>query len=114
MNDLILRFEDTDIEIKDFNGERWIIIKEFAHALGLADHRSLLQMIDRNPLEFQGKHSVITVMTEAGPRQTRIINYHGVIRAAMLLCSAGQTKKDRIEPELPWKGSDIFRESRLS
>jgi hypothetical protein len=89
-------------------------VRTLADGLGYSHPDQLTRLIRRNKTEFEGKLFTVKLTGNSPGAPELIINYHGVIRAAMLLCSAGQTKKDRIEPELPWKGSDIFRESRLS
>ena len=86
MNDLktLVTFEDTDIEIIDQNGERWVTVRDLGKALGYTDTIDLRKIIDRHPEEFKGKTGVVKLSTIKGLRDHRVINYHGVIRAAML------------------------------
>lgn len=84
MNDLIaLDFQGTTFSIVDHNGERWVTVKELAEALGYSEYRQLHKLIKRNEQEFTNKIAVVNLTTVENQTLT-IINYHGVIRAAML------------------------------
>ena len=79
------RFHDVDFDIIDHNGQKWVTVKALAEALGYEDHRALIKLIDRNPQEFRNKTFVVKLTTNSpGRPDTTIINYNGVIRAAML------------------------------
>lgn len=104
MSDLIARFEDVDMEIIDHEGQRWVTVKALADALGYEDHRSLVNLINRKSEEFEGKTFVIKLMTNSpGRPDTTIINYHGVIRVAML-SDAPRAKQFR-----DWAEEVLFR-----
>ena len=79
----IAKFEDAEIRIDSFDGHKWVVVRDLAKALGYVDHRPLFTLLDRNPDEFKGKQRVIKLMTTSGWKDTRVINYHGVIRVAM-------------------------------
>ena len=85
MTDIIqlIRFEDAEIRIHDFKGDRWVTVKEVAAALGYEDERNLRQLIDRNPEEFKGKQGGFKMNSPGGVQEMRVLNYRGVIRAAM-------------------------------
>lgn len=84
MTELItLNFQDTTFSIVDHNGERWVTVKQLAAALGYSDYRQLHKLIKRNDQEFSNKIAVVNLTTVENQSVT-IINYHGVIRAAML------------------------------
>jgi hypothetical protein len=57
--------------------------KQLAFGLCLASYRSLYQMSDRNPPEFEGKVGVIAVNSPQGKQLVRVISYHGVSRVTM-------------------------------
>lgn len=60
-------------------------MKQLAFGLGYSDHRKLINLINRNRGEFEGKTLVLKLSTsELRSPGDLIINYHGVIRAAML------------------------------
>jgi prophage antirepressor-like protein len=88
----VLRFHNTEIEIVDKDGEKWVTVKAVAEGLGYSEQRALVNLINRNPQEFQGKSCVIKLMTHenhrsgarAVQRDVVVLSYHGVIRAAML------------------------------
>jgi prophage antirepressor-like protein len=61
-----------------------VTMKQLAQGMGYSNNKALTDMINRNQSEFDGKVSVIKLMTIKGERDSMVINYHGVIRAAML------------------------------
>ena len=85
----VVTFEDTEIEIKDHEGGKWAIMSHISSALGYLNTRNFYTLIDRNSQEFEGKQGVLNLRTPGGMQETRIISYHGIIRAAML----AKTKK---------------------
>ena len=60
-------------------------VKQLAEALGYADRKKLSTLIRRNQLEFQHKIVDLKLRSTDGKQYNQqVINYHGVIRAAML------------------------------
>ena len=85
MNELqSISFYDTHFEIIDHDGNRWVTVKQLAEALGYSDHKKLSTLIRRNASEFQNKIEYLNLRYSSGGKPDQIINYHGVIRAAML------------------------------
>jgi prophage antirepressor-like protein len=79
----IVWFENTQFTPIDVNGKKWVTTKRLAEALGYSNSSSLSHMIQNNLKEFRGK--TLLLKLGGGPgRPTMLINYHGVIRAAML------------------------------
>ena len=78
-----IRFYEVEIEIDEFNGQRWATMSSVARALGYADPHQLSRLVDRNADEFTGKQGVVNLATPGGVQNVRMLNYNGVIRAAM-------------------------------
>jgi prophage antirepressor-like protein len=74
---------NVDFEIIDHNGERWVTVKELATALGYQRLDELRRLLNRDKPEFANKISNVK-LTSLALQENLIINYHGVIRAAML------------------------------
>jgi prophage antirepressor-like protein len=74
---------DTDLEIIDHNGEKWVTVKQLAEALGYTDPSALSKLIRRKQKEFANKIRSVK-LTELESQAILIINYHGVLRASML------------------------------
>ena len=84
MTDLI-RFEDVEFTIHDHDGGRWVTVKQLAQGLGYSDYKTLARLIRRNQAEFDGKTVGVKLTSTDGKQyEQTCLNYHGVIRAAML------------------------------
>jgi len=79
----VLRFHDAEIEIVDNSGEKWVPVKALAKALGYSHVQQLHNLVKRNFGEFLNKTSLVK-LTKEQLQPVMIINYQGVIRAAML------------------------------
>jgi prophage antirepressor-like protein len=87
MSDIVTKgpsFHSTRFDIVDANGERWVTVKQLAEALGYGRPDELRRLINRRTQEFSGKVSHVNLTSIKGERSQQIINYHGMIRAAML------------------------------
>ena len=85
MNDLII-FGGYDVRVLckdgtnwDGQSEAWFLPTEVAAAIGYSEPRiAASKIINRNPAKFAGFSSVTNMVTEAGTRETTIINENGL------------------------------------
>lgn len=74
-------FNGVKFDLHEKDGQKWITVKQVAQALGYSDSKKLLMLIDRNADEFGGNVSVLNLRTIKGLRNTRVLNYDGLITA---------------------------------
>ena len=76
---------DSDIEIHDKDGERWVTVKQLGEAIGYSSHRPLVNLVNRNPQDFQGHSCIIKMMTREESREVQremmVLNFDGVLLA---------------------------------
>jgi len=101
-NTELVKFENTEIEIYDHEGNRWAVMSHIAAALGYSNTHNFYRLIDRNTDEFKSKQGVVKMTTPGGNQELRVISYHGVIRAAML------AKTDRAKAFRDWAEDVLF------
>jgi prophage antirepressor-like protein len=77
-------FQDVDLAIYEHKDNKWVTAIELSRALGYGRPDELRRLLDRKSDEFQGKLGHVKLTSPGGMQDTIIINYHGVIRAAML------------------------------
>ena len=70
--------------IINHEGQGWVTIKQLADGLGYGHPDQLTRLIRRNKAEFEGKLLTVKLTGNSPGAPELIINYHGVIRAAML------------------------------
>lgn len=83
MSSDLVTFRDVNFNVIDASGEKWVTVKQLSQALGYSHQDQLNKLFRRNHLEFQRKLYTVNLTGKQGRPET-IINYHGVIRAAML------------------------------
>lgn len=78
-----LIFDGNQLTIHDNQGEKWVTFRDLSTALGYSNPDDVRFIVDRNPDEFTGKQGTCILHTPGGKQECRVLNYRGVIRAAM-------------------------------
>ena len=79
----IVKYGEVEFTIIDAKGEKWVTAAQLAEALGYEETAGLRKLIKRHASEFINKISEVR-LTPLELQPNMVINYHGVIRAAML------------------------------
>lgn len=85
MNSVTLNFQNTQFDIVDLNGQKWLRLPQIGVALGYENPYNVQKVYDRNADEFTESMTTIVKLDTAGGKQdTRIFSLRGAHLLGML------------------------------
>jgi len=103
-------------EIIHQDGRYWLTAEQIGTALGYSEPRkSIVNLFNKNREELAPYQSVISLMTEAGWRETTIFNTDGAMLISMMACTprASAFRREVLALLKRWEAGEFIHVSRV-